>query len=69
VFTSNTGIPGRFFRLDLRTFQATLWKEVTPPDVAGVRAVQPLLITPDGKSYVYTFRRVLSDLYLADGLK
>jgi hypothetical protein len=40
-----------------------------PPDVAGVRAVQPTLITPDGKSYVYTFRRVLSDLYLAKGLR
>jgi hypothetical protein len=69
VFTSAFGIPGRFFRLDLRTFRATLWREVTPPDVAGVRAVSPNLITPDGKSYVYTFRRVLSDLYLAGGLR
>jgi eukaryotic-like serine/threonine-protein kinase len=69
VFTSTSGVPGRLFRLDLRTFRATLWREVTPPDVAGVRAVSPNLISPDGKSYVYTFRRVLSDLYLAEGLK
>ncbi len=69
VFAARHGIPGRFFRLDLRSFQATPWKEVAPADPAGVRAVQPALITPDGKSYVYTFRRVLSDLYLAEGLK
>ncbi len=69
VFAARHGIPARFFRLDLHSFQATPWKEVAPADPAGVRTVEPTLITPDGKSYVYTFRRVLSDLYLAEGLK
>jgi hypothetical protein len=69
VFVGPSGIPGRYYRLDLRTFQSALWREVTPPDIAGVRAVRPVLITPDGKSYVYQFRRTLSDLYLARGLR
>jgi hypothetical protein len=69
AFVGPSGNPGRYYRLDLRTFEAALWREVTPPDIAGVRAVQPVLITPDGKYYVYTFRRTLSDLYLARGLR
>jgi hypothetical protein len=26
-------------------------------------------LTPDGKSYAYSYVRILSDLYLVDGLK
>ena len=40
-----------------------------PPDPAGVDQVGPVLIAPDGKSYVYSYRRVLDDLYLATGLR
>jgi hypothetical protein len=28
-----------------------------------------ILITPDAKEYIYTTRRYLTDLYLAEGLK
>jgi hypothetical protein len=28
-----------------------------------------VLPTPDGKSYVYGYRRLLSDLYLVEGLQ
>jgi hypothetical protein len=28
-----------------------------------------LFFTPDGKSYAYRYRRVLSTLYVADGLR
>jgi len=45
------------------------WKEITPPDVAGVVAPITVRVTPDGSAYVYTYRRVLTDLYLAKGLK
>jgi Tol biopolymer transport system component len=69
VFVAESGVPARILRLDIHTWQKTLWKEVAPADIAGVRMVQPVLITPDGRSYVYTFRRVLSDLYLAEGLR
>jgi hypothetical protein len=39
------------------------------PDPAGVSAIGPILVGPDGKSYVYSYRRVLSDLYLIEGLR
>jgi hypothetical protein len=31
--------------------------------------VQRVGITPDGRAYVYTVLRTLSDLYLVDGLR
>jgi hypothetical protein len=34
----------------------------TPPDPAGVEFVGPVFPTPDGKSYVHGYRRLLSDL-------
>lgn len=70
VFVANgRQVPTNIYRVDLTTGQRTLWKEITPPDVAGIVSIINVLITPDGKSYAYTFRRALSDLYLATGLQ
>jgi len=62
-------LPARIYRLDLNTGQRKLWHELMPPDPAGVEYVGPILPTPDGKAYVYGYRRLLSDLYLVEGLK
>ena len=40
-----------------------------PSDPAGVEYLGPIFPTPDGKTYVYGYRRLLSDLYLVEGLK
>ena len=55
--------------VDIETGVRRFWKELTPPDPAGVLAISPILITPDGKSYVYSYRRQLDDLYLVENLK
>ncbi len=44
-----------------------IWKELSP-DPVGV-LYGNLVLTPDGKHYVYRIRRVLSELNLAEGLK
>ncbi len=62
-------LPARVYRLDVDSGKRTLWKELMPPDPAGVEYVGPVLPTPDGKAYVYGYRRLLSDLYLVEGLK
>src|SRR5580692_1262951 len=62
-------LPAKIFRLEITTGNRILWKELTPPDPAGVEFVGPVLPTPDGKSYVYGYRRLLSDLYLVEGLQ
>ena len=43
-------------------------EELVPADPAGIRAIDQALISPDGKHYVYSFQRALSDLYLVEGL-
>lgn len=40
-----------------------------PPDKAGVSSIIEFQITPDGKSYVYSYTRLISQLYLVRGLK
>jgi hypothetical protein len=40
-----------------------------PPDTSGVTDISSILITPDGKGYVYEYGRTLSDLYLVEGVK
>jgi Tol biopolymer transport system component len=62
-------MPARAFRLNVATGKRTLWKQFLPADPAGVATIGPILITPDGKSYVYGFHRHLADLYLVEGLK
>lgn len=61
-------MPARVELRDVATGKRAIWKEIVPPDPAGVLAIGPILITPDGKSYVYSYRRMLEDLYLVAGL-
>ncbi len=63
------GIPAQLYRADILSGRKELWKEVAPPDAAGTYRMDNFLVTPDGKTYVYTYRRILSDLYLIEGLK
>ena len=53
----------------MTTGRRTLWKELNPPDPSGVQQVGPIMIAPDEKSYVYSYRRTLDELYLATGLR
>jgi hypothetical protein len=62
-------MPARVFTVDVTTGRRELWKEILPPDPAGILGIWPILITSDGKSYAYSYRRVLGDLFVADGLK
>jgi dipeptidyl aminopeptidase/acylaminoacyl peptidase/predicted Ser/Thr protein kinase len=62
-------LPAKIYRLDLGSGQRTLWKQVMPSDPAGVELIGPIVLTPDGKGYVYGYHRILSDLYLVEGLK
>jgi hypothetical protein len=62
-------LPAKIFRVDVTSGRRELWREISLSDPAGVYAVDPILITPDEKSYVYTYQRTLSEFYVVDGLK
>ena len=45
------------------------WKTIRPADPVGIDTVIRILITPDGKSYCHDYVRVLSELFVVEGLK
>ncbi len=57
----------RISRLDASTGQLSPWKLLKPSDTIGVNAITGVSIADDERSYVYSYRRVLSELYLAEG--
>jgi hypothetical protein len=68
VFLWNGSFPAHVERLDLDSGHRSPWKEITAPDPSGV-LYGNLLLTPDGNSYVYRYRRLLSNLFVVNGLK
>jgi eukaryotic-like serine/threonine-protein kinase len=62
-------VPARVVQLDIDTGRRQLWKTLIPADAAGVYSIIEIRITPKGHSYFYTYTRLLSQLYLARGLK
>jgi eukaryotic-like serine/threonine-protein kinase len=62
-------VPVRVYRLNVLTGQRQLFREITPPDVAGLCDISHIHFSSDGRAYVYSYTRVLSELYLVSGLK
>ena len=69
LYVARGSTPVRVEICDTTTGALRIWKEIVPPDPAGVLTVGPILIAPDGKSYVYSYRRQLDELLLVKGLK
>jgi hypothetical protein len=65
-------LSSRIYRVDLSSGDRKLLKEIVPDPVGliGIE-VKPggIQITPDGKSYVYTYWTFTPDLFVLDGLK
>ncbi len=57
------------FRLDLETGEKRLWRTLVPDDLSGVVGLTSVRITPDGNAYFFRIQRMLSDLYVVEGLK
>ena len=63
-------------RLELPSGRRTVWREISPEDPAGLLRGSGVgsgsfyvNMTPDGKSFVSTYTRSITDLYLVEGLK
>ena len=67
LYVWNATFPAHVRLIDPRTGTGKPWAEATPPDSAGL-LYGNFFLTPDGTSYVYRYRRVLSTLYLANGV-
>jgi dipeptidyl aminopeptidase/acylaminoacyl peptidase len=58
----------RLYRLDVTSGRTEFLREIGPVDPVGAQMIN-VVMTPDGKSYAYSYQRDVSSLYLAKGLK
>jgi Tol biopolymer transport system component len=68
LFVAARSLPITIVRLDLATGHRTTWKTLAPTDSAGLRFSIPM-ITPDGKHWTLSTAKLLSDLYIVEGLE
>ncbi|MDE3136115.1 MAG: protein kinase [Acidobacteriota bacterium] len=68
VYVAEGSLPASIFRLSLVSGAKTLLWQIAPADTSGVKRLRFISVTPDGHSCFFSFRRTLSQLYLADGL-
>ena len=65
LFVSTFGrMPAILSKVDLASGAREKWLEAMPADPAGLINVGPIFVTPDGGRSVYSYTRLLSDLYL-----
>ena len=69
VYRPTGPVSSDVYLVDVTSGQKKLWKRIMPPDPAGSFGIGQLQINGDGKSYMYSLWRVLSDLFLVEGLK
>ena len=62
-------VPSKIFTIDLATGQRKLFRSFSPADPTGLFSNAPPQFSLDLKSYVYTYQRITSDLYVVDGLR
>ena len=61
---TGTDVPARIDRIDVKTGQRTLLKELGPSDLTGLVTFDPLTVTRDGNQYAYRYRKILSTLFV-----
>ena len=68
LYVSDHRIPATVFRVDLATGQKTVVLRLDPADPSGVVDLSRIVLSRDGKTYAYDYRRILSTLLVVDGL-
>jgi eukaryotic-like serine/threonine-protein kinase len=67
--TKPADIPTKVYLVNVDSGERKLIMSLEPADRTGLDTTSSLRITPDGKSYAYSYERFLSQLYVATGLK
>jgi hypothetical protein len=62
-------IPAKVYRVDFTNQRRKIVAELSLPDRTGLTGIRYIQMTPDGKSYAYTFSRFLTELYVIEDLK
>jgi len=71
LFVQHLGVPNsssaEVSKIRIDTGEIRHWKTLAPADPIGVNSITGIAIADDERSYVYSYRRVLSGLYVASG--
>jgi serine/threonine protein kinase/Tol biopolymer transport system component len=62
-------VPAQIASIDLRSGERTIVRKLLPPDPSGISSILRIVMTPDARSYAYTYVRAISALYLVDGIR
>lgn len=68
-FVRNGDLPVNIYRFDFIKGSRQFVRQLRPSDPTGMESLSAVLMTPDGKYYVYRGRRTINNLYVAAGLK
>ena len=70
LFIARDGdVPAKVQKLDLATGRLEPWKNLTLEDLAGIVRIGSVRVAADGRAWAFSYIRVLSNLYVVDGLK
>jgi eukaryotic-like serine/threonine-protein kinase len=61
-------VPAQIAAIDLRTGARTIVRSLVPPDPSGITSILRIVLTPDARSYAYTYVRAISALYQVEGI-
>ena len=62
-------VPAKLTRVEIETGKREAFKSLIPADPAGIERISNVVVTPDGKGYAYCYTRLLSDLFVVEGLR
>ena len=62
-------MPGYVYRIEIATGKRELTRALMPTDAAGVYSIIEFQTTASGDAYAYSYTQLLSQLYIARGLR
>ena len=68
LYVWDNAFPAHILLVDLKTSAREPWTTIVPPDQAGV-LYGNIVMTSDGKTSIYRYRRIETTLFLAEGLR
>ncbi len=69
LLVGERGFPFKVSRVSMNSTRREELRNFSPSDAAGIVTLGGIRFSADRKSYAYSYYRILSDLYVVDGLR
>ncbi|MGC9947476.1 MAG: winged helix-turn-helix domain-containing protein [Bryobacteraceae bacterium] len=67
LLAQGDSVPAMLYSVDVETGKSKPWKEIAPLDLANVSRIWPAFLSQDEHTIVYSYPRILSELFVVDG--